>query len=374
MSSQTTPAAPMKAPSSGPSERNVPVKAVLISLLVILANIVVHGAIFLFFRDSGLNPLVTAFLAVLWGVLGVYEIYYSLNWAAEQYPDRIRRKVLPIIFIGPAILLLGWLVFMPALRTLYLSFFNAASDQFVGLDNYAAIFNDRLMGIALRNNLLWVFIGTLACVTLGLLIAILADRSSFEKLAKSIIFMPMAISFVAAGVIWKFVYYYQPGHEQIGLLNAIVTFFGGEPQAWTSMLQPWNNLFLILILIWMQTGFAMVIFSAAIKGVPEDILEAARVDGAGEIKIFFRIMIPYISGTILTVTTTIIVFTLKIFDVVMVMTGGQYDTEVVATQFYRQFFMYRNFGYGSTLAIVLLIAVIPVIIINLRQFRKQGGF
>lgn len=356
------------------AKQGVSLKAVLVSVIVVLFNVVVNGAIFLFFRDSQLNPLVTAVMAVIWGVLGVYLIYYSLNFAVEQYPERFRRRILPFIFIGPAAILLGWLLILPALRTLYLSFFNASSEKFVGLANYAAIFSDRLMGIALRNNLLWVFVGTLACVGLGLLIAILADRSSFEKLAKSIIFMPMAISFVAAGVIWKFVYYYQPGDEQIGLLNAIVTFFGGEPQAWTSMIQPWNNFFLILILIWMQTGFAMVIFSAAIKGVPEDILEAARVDGAGEIKIFFRIMIPYISTTILTVTTTIIVFTLKIFDVVMVMTGGQYDTEVVATQFYRQFFMYRNFGYGSTLAIVLLIAVIPVIVINLRQFRKQGGF
>lgn len=356
------------------AKQGVSLKAVLVSVIVVLLNVVVNGAIFLFFRDSQLNPLVTAVMAVIWGVLGVYLIYYSLNFAVEQYPERFRRRILPFIFIGPAAILLGWLLILPALRTLYLSFFNASSEKFVGLANYAAIFSDRLMGIALRNNLLWVFVGTLACVGLGLLIAILADRSSFEKLAKSIIFMPMAISFVAAGVIWKFVYYYQPGDEQIGLLNAIVTFFGGEPQAWTSMIQPWNNFFLILILIWMQTGFAMVIFSAAIKGVPEDILEAARVDGAGEIKIFFRIMIPYISTTILTVTTTIIVFTLKIFDVVMVMTGGQYDTEVVATQFYRQFFMYRNFGYGSTLAIVLLIAVIPVIVINLRQFRKQGGF
>ncbi|QWU16786.1 alpha-glucoside transport system permease protein [Paenibacillus sophorae] len=349
-------------------------RAVLISLGILLANIVVNGLIFLFFRDSTLNPLLTAVLAVLWGVVGVYLIYYSLTFAAEQYPDKIRSRILPFIFVGPAVLLLGWLLVLPALRTLYLSFFNASSDKFVGLANYAAIFSDRLLGTALRNNLLWVFVGTLACVAFGLLIAILADRSSYEKTAKSIIFMPMAISFVAAGVIWKFVYYYQPGNEQIGLLNAIVTYFGGQPQAWTSMIQPWNNFFLILILIWMQTGFAMVIFSAAIKGVPDDILEAARVDGSGEIRIFFRIIIPFISTTILTVTTTIIVFTLKIFDVVMVMTGGQYDTEVVATQFYRQFFMYRNFGYGSTLAIVLLIAVLPVIFVNLRQFRKQGGF
>ncbi|UPG62171.1 carbohydrate ABC transporter permease [Metabacillus endolithicus] len=136
----------------------------------------------------------------------------------------------------------------------------------------------------------------------------------------------------------------------------------------------WNNMFLIVILIWMQTGFAMVLFSAALKGIPNELLEAARVDGATEVTIFFKIIIPYISGTILTVSTTIIVFTLKIFDIIMVMTGGQYETDVVATQFYRQFFMYRNFGYGSTLAIVLLITVIPVIIINLKQFRRQGGF
>lgn len=352
----------------------ISIGAVLLSLAVLVVNTAVHGAIFIFFRNTALNPLITAVLAVLWGVLGVYFLYYTLNWAAEKYPDHLRGKILPYIFIGPAAILLGWLLIIPALRTFYLSFFNASSDRFIGFGNYAAIFSDRLLGVALRNNLLWVFIGTLACVSLGLLIAILADRSSYERIAKAIIFMPMAISFVAAGVIWKFIYYYQPGDEQIGLLNAIVMFFGGEPQAWTSMLQPWNNLFLIVILIWMQTGFAMVIFSAAIKGVPDDILEAARVDGAGEIRIFGRIIIPYISATILTVTTTIIVFTLKIFDVVMVMTGGQYDTEVVATQFYRQFFMYRNFGYGSTLAVVLLIAIIPVIIINLRQFRRQGGW
>ena len=356
------------------AKRGISLKGVLLFLGVLAANIVINGLIFMFFRDSTLNPLLTALFAVLWGVIGVYLIYYSLSWAVEQFPDFTRRKVLPYIFVGPAVIVLGWLLVLPALRTFYLSFFNASSDKFVGLGNYIAIFSDRLLATALRNNLLWVFVGTLFCVAFGLLIAILADRSSYERIAKSIIFMPMAISFVAAGVIWKFVYYYQPGDEQIGLLNAIVTAFGGEPQAWVSLLQPWNNFFLIVILIWMQTGFAMVIFSAAIKGVPEDILEAARVDGAGEIRIFFKIIIPFISTTILTVTTTIIVFTLKIFDVVMVMTGGQYGTEVVATQFYRQFFMYRNFGYGSTLAIVLLIAVIPVIYFNLRQFRKQGGF
>lgn len=349
-------------------------RLLLISILVPILNIAVHGCIFLFFRDSNLPPVVNAVLAVIWGALGIYSIYYSFNWVVEQYSDQWKRRILPFVFVGPAVLLLGWLLVIPTLRTLYLSFFDAGSVHFIGFANYVAVFTDRLLVMALRNNLLWVFFGTLACVSLGLLIAILADRSSFEKLAKGLIFMPMAISFVAAGVIWKFIYYYQPGEEQIGLLNAIVVKFGGEPQAWLSMIQPWNNLFLIVILIWMQTGFAMVIFSAAIKSIPEDMLEAARMDGAGEVRIFFKIMIPYIAGTLLSVTTTIIVFTLKIFDVVMIMTGGQYETDVVATQFYRQLFMYQNAGYGSTLAIVLLVAVIPVIVINLRQFRREGGF
>ncbi|NIK80315.1 alpha-glucoside transport system permease protein [Paenibacillus castaneae] len=349
-------------------------RLLLISVLVPVINIAIHWSIFLFFRESSLPPIMNAVLAVVWGALGIYSIYYSFNWVVEQYPDKWKRRILPFVFVGPAVLLLGWLLVFPTLRTLYLSFFDASSVNFVGFANYVAVFTDRLLVMALRNNLLWVFFGTLACVSLGLLIAILADRSSFEKIAKGLIFMPMAISFVAAGVIWKFIYYYQPGQDQIGLLNAIVVKFGGEPQAWLSMIQPWNNLFLIVILIWMQTGFAMVIFSAAIKSIPEDMLEAARMDGAGEIRIFFKIMIPYIAGTLLSVTTTIIVFTLKIFDVVMIMTGGQYETDVVATQFYRQLFMYQNAGYGSTLAIVLLVAVTPVIIINLRQFRREGGF
>ncbi|HYF62440.1 MAG TPA: sugar ABC transporter permease, partial [Herpetosiphonaceae bacterium] len=254
------------------------------------------------------------------------------------------------------------------------SFFDASSTSFVGLSNYAATFTDRQMLQSFRNNLLWLVVGTGACVTLGLLIAVLADRSKFETLAKALIFLPMAISFVGAGVIFRFIYAAAPaGEPQIGLLNAILVSMGKQPQTWLTN-QPWNNLFLILVLIWMQTGFAMVIFSAALKSVPDDLLEAARIDGANEFDIFFKIIIPYIKGTILTVTTTIAIFTLKIFDVVIVMTGGQYGTEVVATQFFRQFFVSGNYGYGSAIAMVLFIAVLPVMIYNLRQLRKQEGF
>jgi alpha-glucoside transport system permease protein len=225
--------------------------------------------------------------------------------------------------------------------------------------------------VTFRNNILWIVFGATFTVILGLLVATLADRSRFERVAKALIFLPMAISFVGAAVIWRFIYEVNPN---IGLVNAIVTALGGRAQAWTSMVQPWNNMFLIVIVIWLQTGFAMVTFSAAIKGIPAELLEAARVDGATEFEVFFGIMVPYLRGTIVTVTTTIIIFTLKIFDVVLVMTGGQFGTDVIATQFYKQYFTYRQFGVGSAFAVILLIAVIPVMVYNLRQFRESEAF
>jgi alpha-glucoside transport system permease protein len=264
---------------------------------------------------------------------------------------------------------------LPTLRTFIASLYNRDGQEFVGLQNYVAIFAERFMLVAFRNNLLWIIFGASLSVILGLLIATLADRSHFESLAKAVIFMPMAISLVGAGVIWKFIYAVRdPSDPQIGLLNAIMVALGWEPQAWTALLQPWNNLFLILIMVWLQTGYAMVLFSAAIKGIPGELMEAARVDGANELQVFFRIMVPYIMGTIITVSTTIIIFTLKIFDIVLVMTGGQFGTDVIATQFYNQFFTNRNFGLGSAIAIVLLIAVIPVMVYNLKQFSEREAF
>ena len=218
-------------------------------------------------------------------------------------------------------------------------------------------------------------LGAALAASSPLLVAVLADRSRFENLAKSLVFLPMAISMVGAGIIWNFIYEVKDAADpQIGLLNAIVVGLGGEPQAWTALIQPWNNLFLIVIVIWLQSGYAMVLFSAAIKGIPTEIIEAARVDGATEMQVFFRIMLPFIRSTLITVSTTVVIFTLKIFDVVIVMTGGQFGTDVIATQFYRQYFSNRNFGFGSTIAIVLLIAVIPVMVYNLRQFREREVF
>ncbi|MBX3015988.1 MAG: sugar ABC transporter permease [Caldilineaceae bacterium] len=347
----------------------------LISLLVPLLAFLVLWQGFLFLRDSSAPKYVIALVAIAWGVGGVAMLYIIANWLVEKLSDEWRQRLLPFIFVGPAIAILAWYLAIPTFRTLWFSLLDRNSQSFVGLANYVTIFTERFMLEALRNNLLWIGFGATFSVLFGLLIAVLADRSSFEKVAKALIFMPMAISMVGAGVIWNFIYEVRsPTDPQIGLLNAIVVAMGGQPQAWTALIQPWNNLFLILIVVWLQTGFAMVLFSAAIKGIPAEVLEAGRVDGATEVQVFFRIMIPMIMGTIVTVSTTVTIFTLKIFDVVMVMTGGQFGTEVIATQFYRQYFSNRNFGLGSAIAVILLVAVIPVMIYNLRQFREREAF
>ncbi len=345
---------------------------------------------FIFLRDSDAPKWVTAAVAIVWGVGGVAALYWVFNGIVERLPDMWTERLQPFVFVGPAMAILIWYLALPSLRTFYLSLFDRdgpprdvgffqtfSSDAFVGLQNYVAVFSERLLTEALRNNLMWIVFGSTLTVAAGLLIAVLADRSRFERIAKSLIFLPMAISFVGASVIWNFMYEVRPADQpQIGLLNALLVRLGGEPFLWDKAVSiaPWNNLFLILIVIWLQAGFAMVLFSAALKGIPEEILEAARVDGATELQVFFKIMIPYIMGTIITVWTTIIIFTLKIFDIVWVMTGGQYGTHVIATQFYRQSFTARNSGYGSAIAIVLLITVIPVMIYNLRQFRQQEAF
>lgn len=350
---------------------------VLVSILIPGLTFVVLWQGFLFLRDSRAHPAVITTIAIIWGVGGVAALYWVFNYLVEQLPPAWMARIQPFVFIGPAMAILIWYLALPAARTFWISLFDRTSTNFVGLQNYIAVFTDRNMLEAFRNNILWLIFGTGFSVVFGLLIAILADRSRFERLAKSLIFMPMAISFVGAGIIWKFIYEVKPvGAPQIGLLNAIFVSLGFQPQAFTAWtaIAPWNNLFLIVIVIWLQTGYAMVLFSAALKGIPDDLLEAGRIDGASEVQIFFRIMLPYIQGTLITVTTTIAIFTLKIFDVVLVMTGGQFGTEVIATNFYRQYFSNRNFGYGSAIAIVLLIAVIPVMIYNLKQFREQEAF
>ena len=355
-------------------------RVVLAFLIPIIAFVVLWQG-FLFLRAGDAPKWVVAIVAIIWGVGGIAALYWIFNWLIEMLPDVWTARLQPFVFIGPAMAILLVYLAYPTVNTFYISLFGRdgpAAGEFVGLSNYVAVFTERVMLEAFRNNILfWMAIATPLTVAFGLLVAVLADRSGYERVAKSLIFMPMAISFVGASVIWNFIYEVKPvGVDQIGLLNAVVVALGAEPQAWTAYtaIRPFNNLFLVIIVLWLQAGYSMTLFSAALKGIPEEILEAARVDGATEIQVFFRIMIPHIMGTIITVTTTIIIFTLKIFDVVWVMTGGQYGTGVIATQFYRQSFTNRNAGFGAAIAIVLFIAVIPVMIYNLRQFRQQEAF
>jgi alpha-glucoside transport system permease protein len=348
---------------------------IVISLFVPIVTFIVLYAGFVFLRDSNAPKGVVAVVAIVWGVGGVALLYFVSNWLVEKLGDSWRARIQPFVFVGPAVAILFWYLAFPSLRTFWLSLFDRNGENFVGLDNYIAVFTDRNMFTAFRNNvLLWIPFGALFTVVFGLLVAVLADRSKFDRLAKAFIFMPMAISMVGAGVIWNMMYAVNPN---VGMLNAIYTgLTGNDPIAWkaSAELAPWNNLFLIVVMIWLQTGFAMTLFSAAIKGIPGDMLEAARVDGATEVQIFFKIMLPSISGTIITVATTVIIFTLKIFDVVMVMTGGQFGTQVIATQFYREYFTNQNAGFGSAIAIVLLISVVPVMIYNLKQFNEREAF
>jgi alpha-glucoside transport system permease protein len=346
---------------------------ILISFFVPVITFLVLWQVFIFLRDSEAPQIVIVLVAIIWGVAGVALLYVVSNWFVEQLPNPWPQRLQPFVYVGPAVVIMGWYLAVPVLRTLVLSFKDDIGVKWVGFDNYIFAFTDRIMLETFRNNLLWMIVGTSFSVGLGLLIAVLADRTRLESVYKAIIFTPMAISFVGAGVIWKFVYTYKGegvGIEEIGLLNAVVLALGGQSQPWLSI-PPWNNLFLIVIMIWLQTGYAMVIISSAIKGIPLELLEAARIDGATEVQAFFKITIPYIKGTLITVTTTIVIFSLKLFDIVRVMTGGNNGTNVIANEFYLQRFTYGNTGRASAIAIVLLIAVIPVIVNNLREFNKD---
>ena len=322
--------------------------------------------------SNNVSLIFKALLAIFLGSFGVIGVFYALNILVEKaFPERARIKVLPWIYVGPALLLLTVSLIIPTLRTVYLSLFGPSSNEFVGLKNYIFVLTAPDTLTTFRNNLLWLVLVTGISVFLGLIIAVLIDRVKYEQVAKSLIFLPMAISFVGASVIWRFIYAYRPADaEQIGVLNAIATGLGFEPIGW--LVNPAiNNFALIAIMIWLQTGFCMVLLSSAVKGVPADVLEAARVDGASEVQIFWRIIIPMIMPTILVVSTTVIVLVLKVFDIVFVMTGGNLGTDVIASRMIREMFNFRNYGRGSAIAVILLIAVIPVMVANIRRFRQQ---
>jgi alpha-glucoside transport system permease protein len=279
------------------------------------------------------------------------------------------------IWIAPAVILLSIFFIYPLIQTIIFSFQRTDSlgdvIGWVGLKNYQFVFTDPGMLEVLKNNLIWLVVGTTLTVGLGLIVAVLVDRVRIESLVKSMLFIPMAISAVAAGVIWRFVYTYNPkGETQTGLLNAFLGLFRIDPQAWVQ--NPAISTFaLIVVYVWIWTGFCMVILSAALKGVPDEIIEAAKMDGAGRLTMFWRITIPLIAPTLGVVITTMVINILKIFDVVYLMTGGNYGTNVVAMSFYQQDFLNLNFGVGSALAILLTVVILPVMVINIRRMRAQ---
>jgi len=314
---------------------------------------------------------IRAVVALIVGVGGIWVLYIAFDNLVSLLPENAREKVRPFVFVGPALAILSLYLIYPVFLTTINSFRDARSEAFVGLDNFIFVFTNPAMLIVLRNNLLWLVFVTFFVVAGGLVIAVMVDRIRAEAIAKSIIFLPMAISAVGASVIWKFVYSFQPaGRPQIGLLNAIWTALGGDPQGWLIMM-PWNTFFLIIIMIWILTGFAMVVTSAAVKGVPSELLEAARIDGATEIQVFLKVIIPYIRATLITITTTVLIMVLKVFDIVFVMTSGRFETEVIANRMIAEMFTFRNFGRASALAVVLLVAVIPVMVYNVRGMRES---
>lgn len=320
--------------------------------------------------DQFLAKLILAVIALLVGVGGIWMLYTGASSLVERLRPSLRDRILPWVFVGPALLLLGIYLVYPAVTTVIGSF-QDKNGAFT-LANWASLLKGEILEI-LRNNVIWLVVATTASVSLGLLVAALFDRIRREALAKIFIFTPLAISLVGATVIWKFVYAVQPPSQpQFGLLNAIWTALGNNPVAWATSF-PINLPAEMLIMIWLQTGFAMVVLSAAIKGVSIEVLEAARLDGASERQIFFGIIIPLIRGSIITVTTTIAIATLKIFDIVMSMSGGINHDNVVAVRMFQEMFQFFNDGRAAALATVLFIAVLPVMVLNLRNFRRQAA-
>lgn len=333
-----------------------------------------------------MSPALQGLLTIVIGVTGCIAYFSLSNVILDRFifPARgpnagrnINRAniVRPWLFLFPALAALGLYLAYPVFETLRLSLTEKlpnGGSRYVGTENYSQMLAEPKFWEALKNNLLWLIVVPAASTAFGLLAAQLTDRIRWGNIAKSLIFMPMAISFVGAAVIWKLVYDARPPDtEQIGILNAVYIYFGGEaPIQWLT-LPFWNNLFLMVVLIWIQTGFAMVILSAALRGIPEETVEAAIVDGANPFQIFFKIKVPQIMPTIVVVWTTITIVVLKVFDIVFAMTNGQWETQVLANYMYDKMFRANDWGVGSASAMVIMLLVMPILIWNVYNARKE---
>ena len=322
------------------------------------------------------SPLFQGLITIIIGVGGCVGYFYFSNLVLDKviFPPReddqgrnINRATMvrPWLFLLPAILALGLYLAYPVVGSFWRSLFNRSGNDFIGLGNYISLAQDDLFQTAFINNFLWCLVVPAMATFLGLLVAQLTDRLAWGNIAKSLIFMPMAISFVGASLIWKFVYAYDP---DIGIINAIRDFFGAAPLD-PMQIPFWNNFFLMIILVWVQTGFAMVILSAALRGIPEETIEAAIIDGANPFQLFFKIKVPQIMGTIVVVWTTITILVLKVFDIVYTMTGGNFGTEILPSYMMR--FMFRDDGRATAVAFIIMLIVLPVMIWNIREARKE---
>ncbi len=334
-----------------------------------------------------MHPALLGLVTVAIGVGGCIGYFYGANLFLDKVllpakgPNAGRNinranQIRPWLFLFPALLALGLYLAYPVFATLRLSLLERLPGNqyaFVGLDNYTQMFAEPKFWEAMKNNVMWLIVVPAASTGFGLLAAQLTDRLRWGSIAKSIIFMPMAISLVGAAVIFKLVYEARPEDvAQIGVLNHLyLNYFGGlEPQQWLT--NPfWNNFFLMIVLVWIQTGFAMVILSAALRGIPEETVEAAIIDGANPLQIFFKIKIPQIMSTIVVVWTTITIATLKVFDIVFAMTNGQWETQVLANYMYDKLFRANDWGVGSAAAMIIMLMVTPILWWNVQNARKE---
>jgi alpha-glucoside transport system permease protein len=315
-----------------------------------------------------------AILTVVGGIGAAIALYWLLNKLVELLPSRAEARFKPYVYILPAYIAIIVFLIYPAILTVIDSFKDSSSSSWVGFRNYSQLLSSHDFQQTLINTLLWILIVPAVTVVIGLGVATLADKLTprGENLSKTIIFVPMAISFVGAGTIWKFVYAYSADGNQIGLLNAIATKLGHAPVPWLSLSHLHvNSLLLMVMLLWAQAGYSMVLLSAAIKGVPEETIEAASIDGANTYQIFFRVVVPQIMGTIITVFVTVLITVMKIFDIVFVMTNGSFNTNVVGTEFFNQLFTYFDYGKSSAIVVLLMIAVIPVMWFQVRHFKRE---
>lgn len=306
------------------------------------------------------------------GIVAFVVVAGAIMLIVDNWPQRFFRDKAQIFwFIGPPLALVSFGLVYPAIRTVILSFKDPQGAAWVGLDNYKWIFTDPDGLLNVRNTVIWVLFTPIISVAIGLVYALLIDKMKRESLAKIFVFLPMAISGVAAAIIWKFVFAFRASRfEQIGLLNAIWKKLGFETQQWL-INAPWNTFFLIAVMIWVQAGFAMVVLSAAIKGIPADMIEAARLDGVNAWQMFWKITLPTVRPSVVVVFVTITIGVLKVFDIVRTMTGGNFETSVVANGMYFYSFVGNQQGWGSALAVFLFVLVLPVVLYQIRQLRRQ---